>query len=64
MRKPRVVKHMGEDWIMCETFDSGNRGIFFCAGPFYNVLNIKDPKEARKVAAWLLKAADWLEGEK
>ena len=61
MKKPRVIKHMGKDWIICERYTSGAKGIFFWSGPFYNVMNIRTPKEARKVAAWLLKAADWLE---
>ncbi len=61
MRKPRLVKHRGKDWIMCDWTVDGAKGIFFCAGPFYNVMSIKAPQEARKVAAWLLKAADWLE---
>ncbi len=64
MRKPRAMRGFGSFGLFCwddsenELEEAGD-----CRGISMGGWNITT-HQARRVAAWLLKAADWLEAEK
>lgn len=59
MRKPRKPRKMQiNPWV-----EVGCSNMLVDRGIWVGRAYI-NPKQARRVAAWLLKAADWLEGEK
>lgn len=60
MRKPRDLVRDGCSWVFCglSLHDPRRRVVVF------GYQHIYSPAQARRASAWLLKAADWLEGEK
>lgn len=66
MRKPREFRRdsAGVSWaqklVIKAVCDSDSCGKFVA---FYGGEELSKPKHLRDLSAWLLKAADWLEGE-
>jgi len=59
MRKPRAL--IGYRWLPAMRCKTDVYGRYVDCGNY--ITAIAKSKELRQVAAWLLKAADWLEGE-
>ncbi len=60
MRKPREKPDPYSELIEVRCADYGERRFV----DFYKGSSTNDPGYVRDLAAWLLMAADWLEGEK